>query len=163
MAGRKPKPTMLKLIEGTARRDRMNDAEPQPELADAKCPAWVKGRARTFWRRHQPMLTAMRVLTTADVDAMASLCETEAEFWDAREDVHKRGIEIGHTRYTKDGHSYEEYEPNPSVKIASDAMKRMKAMMAEFGMTPSSRTRVKTAEKPKEADPLEELMKRRGG
>lgn len=97
------------------------------------------------------MLSAMRVLTTADVQALAVLCETQAEFIDARLDVRKRGAEIERTRFGKDGKAYEVYEQNPSVRIASDAAKRVRSMMTEFGLTPSSRSRIKTS-KPDEGE-----------
>jgi P27 family predicted phage terminase small subunit len=97
----------------------------------------------------------MRVLTPADVEALAALCEAEAEFWDARADVRKRGIQIDVTRYDrKTGAAFYVTEDNPSVRIASDAFKRMKTLLTEFGMTPSSRTRISVAPKVEEEDPF---------
>lgn len=161
MRGRLPKPTQLKIVQGTQRRDRMNPDEPVVPEGDVVMPTYLKGRARKFWHYHAPILTAMGLLTVADVAMLAELCETEAEFWTARDDVRKRGIEIESTRYDrKTDRPYTVTEDNPSVKIASDAGKRMKAILVEFGLSPSSRTRVK-AQKPVEVDPLAELMAQR--
>jgi P27 family predicted phage terminase small subunit len=153
LRGRRAAPTALKLIRGTDKVNpgRINRDEPVPPIGDVICPTFLKGRARRFWQRHAPLLSAMRVLTTVDVDALAALCETEAEFWSARDDVRKRGIQIEVTRYSKDGAAYEVLEDNPSVKIASDAGKRLRMMLVEFGLTPSSRTRLK-ATKPEEKE-----------
>jgi P27 family predicted phage terminase small subunit len=161
--GRRPKPTALKLVDGTARPDRMNPDEPIPPSGEVKCPVWLHGRARRVWRELEPVLKAMGVLTVADVAMFAALCETQAEFIDAREDVRKRGIEIERKRYDKQGREFYLVEDNPSVRIASDAGKRLKALMVEFGMSPSSRTRVTAQPKPKEKSPLEALMERRQG
>jgi P27 family predicted phage terminase small subunit len=44
--------------------------------------------------------------------------------------------------------------------MKSDAWKRIRAMLSEFGMTPASRSKV-GASGPSEADPLEEFLKKR--
>jgi P27 family predicted phage terminase small subunit len=84
------------------------------------------------------------------------MCETEAEYWDARDDVRKNGQRL--IGYTEAGQVHRE---NPCVKIGSDAQKRLKALRVEFGMSPSSRTRVKAAPKPEKKSALEELRDRR--
>lgn len=160
MRGRLPKPTQLKIVQGTARPDRMNEDEPVPPAGDIVPPAWLKKRARRLWAEMSPILMQMGVLTTADVQAFAVLCETQAEFIEARADVAKRGTEIERTRYGKDGMPFVETRDNPSVRIASDAGKRVKAMMVEFGMSPSSRSRVKATPAPKEKSALEKLRDR---
>lgn len=162
MAGRKPIPTELKILRGNPGRRPLPENEPVPPEGEIRCPRELKGRARRFWKKHEPILKAMGVLTTADVGMLAELCETENEYWTAREDVRERGIEIEVTRYDrKTGAAFYVTEDNPSVRIASDAGKRLKALMAEFGMSPSSRTRVKATPKPAAKSALEELRERR--
>ena len=46
MAGRKPLPTHLKLVKGTARPHRINKAEPRPAVAVPEPPAHLDERAR---------------------------------------------------------------------------------------------------------------------
>ncbi|MEX0613907.1 MAG: phage terminase small subunit P27 family, partial [Pirellulales bacterium] len=156
MRGRLPKPTSLKIIEGTARRDRINENEPVPPEGDVSCPERVQGRARGFWDEHAPVLEAMGLLTVADVPMLAELCQTEAEYWNAVDDVAEHGLRL--ISYTEAGSVWRE---NPSVRIGSDAGKRLKSLMVEFGMSPSSRTRVKAAPKAKEKSALEKLRERR--
>lgn len=148
----------MKVIEGTARKDRVNENEPVPPEGDISCPARVKGRAREFWDEHAPYLEQMGLLTVADVPMMAELCQTEAEYWNAVDDVEEHGLRL--MTYTEGGTRHME---NPCVKIASDAGKRLKSLMVEFGMSPSSRTRVKAAPKPVEKSALEKLRDRRPG
>jgi len=49
------------------------------------------------------------------------------------------------TRYDRKGNAFTVTELNPSVKIASDAGKRARSLMVEFGLTPSARSRLKAA------------------
>ena len=52
------KPTSMKLLEGTYRRDRANPAEPKPDVG-AEPPPWLPadGPARDAWHRLAPVLT----------------------------------------------------------------------------------------------------------
>ena len=52
MAGRKPLPTHLKLVKGTARPHRINKAEPRPAVAVPEPPAHLDERARAQVHRH---------------------------------------------------------------------------------------------------------------
>ena len=53
--------------------------------------------------------------------------------------------------------------PNPYLAIANKAMEQMRALLAEFGMSPSSRTRVAVEVPEPESDPLEVLRNRNRG
>jgi len=130
--------------------------EPVPPEGDVECPPEINGRAREFWDRRAPVLAQMGLLTVADESMLAMLCRTEAELWDAWDDVAKNGMRL--LTYTEAG---ERHLENPAVKMASDAQKRLKALEVEFGMSPSSRTRVKAQPKPVEKTALEKLRDRR--
>ena len=130
-----PKPTALKILEGTARKDRMKAAEPRPAIG-ARPPPWLPhdGPARLAWRRLSRVLTATRVLTVADAEALALGCMALADFLEARADP------IGWRR-------------------ADAAWKRYAAVLRDFGMTPSARTRV-SAQPVVERDAFAEWMVR---
>ncbi|MGE2361204.1 P27 family phage terminase small subunit [Escherichia coli] len=49
---------------------------------------------------------------------------------------------------------------HPAAAMKADAWKRIRAMLAEFGMSPASRAKVNTAG-PDNVDPLAELLKAR--
>lgn len=49
---------------------------------------------------------------------------------------------------------------HPAAAMKADAWKRIRAMLAEFGMSPASRAKVNTAG-PDDVDPLAELLKAR--
>ena len=115
-----PKPSALKLLHGTWRPDRANPAEPVPASIGADPPPWLptRGPARGAWDRLSAELAAMRVLTPADAEALALGCMALAEYLAARR------------------------RPSVSWRRADAAWKRYAATLREFGLTPSSRTRV---------------------
>jgi P27 family predicted phage terminase small subunit len=47
--------------------------------------------------------------------------------------------------------------PHPLLAIANKAMRQMHSLLAEFGMTPSARSRIKTGS-PEMADPFDDLL-----
>lgn len=72
--GRRPKPTVLKLLEGTQRADRARENEPVPPEGEIKMPAFLKYRAAELWAEWEPILTAMGTLTVADTPPFARWC-----------------------------------------------------------------------------------------
>lgn len=173
VTGRPRKPTTLKALQGTARPDRTNAREPEPPPGPVKPPSWLKGRARAAWRQLAPMLEDMRVLTTADPHALALLCDAYAEYIDCREVVRKQGavyesrvVKASSRRVEAEGGD-EDFDaadwsviirPRPEVKMASDAWRRVHRMLVEFGLTPSSRSKV-SAGGAEDADPFEEFLR----
>lgn len=158
--GRPKTPTQLKLVRGTQRKDRANPAEPTPKQAAPKDPppTWLSKKARPWWRRIRPLLLRMQVLTEADPVALGLLCDALAEYIAARELVVKEGL-----TYTSVTESFDDdgervrktmKRAHPAVAIQSDAWRRAKLMLTEFGLTPASRSKVSTKELGP-ADPLE--------
>jgi P27 family predicted phage terminase small subunit len=93
----------------------------------------------------------MGVLTEADAWALEQLAENYEEIVKLRKILAREGR--FQTRITKQGEKVK--FSHPGVIQLSDAEKRFRAMMAEFGLTPSSRARV-NAMPPEEADPVKE-------
>ena len=157
MAGRRPLPTAAKVLKGTFRRDRANPREPQPPTGRMCEPDWLKGQGLWMWRQLAQLLgpKEMRVLSRADRHALMLLCDSYREYREARATVEKEGQILDvENKYgsVKVVH--------PAVKIASDAWRRVRLMLVEFGLTPSARAKVNTEDEvPK--DELEELLKRR--
>ena len=144
------KPTQLKVLHGTNRKDRANPKEPKPEqlTADSKPPEWLSSSGRAAWTDILPILLILNVLTVADPVAFAMLCDALAEYVDARAVVGKAGA-----TYWTEGKSVM-LRARPEVAIAADAWRRAKVMLTEFGLTPASRARV-SGQPAGEQDPLE--------
>lgn len=73
MRGRKPKPTALKLLDGT-RSDRVNRDEPALPKGHTEAPGWLEGDARSHWNELAPMLHKAGLLTEGDRPALALMC-----------------------------------------------------------------------------------------
>lgn len=179
--GPPPKPTRLKVLQGNPGHRALNKDEPTPPApppGGIKVPSWLKGKGRTFWRQIQPILDEMGVMTTADPQALALLCDVLAEYVEARDLVRRYGMTYesqtmnAHTKRVLNAEEEPDededvFDPNamsvmirprPEVRIASDAWRRARAMMQEFGLTPSARTRVKGDPKDEE-DEFEQMMR----
>jgi P27 family predicted phage terminase small subunit len=101
------------------------------------------------------LLRDLGLLTTIDRPAFESYCVSYGDWIDYTAAVHKHGPIV----FSPNGYPM----PSPYVALARAANKDMRALLAEFGMTPSSRTRVQAAEMVDEDTPLVEILRRRMG
>jgi hypothetical protein len=121
------KPAHLKIISGTARKDR--EAPPPVKLATLDAvpdpPEWLNERAANEWRRVAPILVANKLLTEAGLGPLAMLCAVTgalARTWAAGEAPKSSLIEahrglVGDFGLTPAGaarirHSHEGQQPN---------------------------------------------------
>jgi len=154
MAGRKPKPTELKKLDGNPGKRPLAKGEPAPAMKKPTCPAHLVGEARKEWNRMVKLLLALRLLTEIDRAALAGYCQAWARWIEAEEKIRTDGMTIE----TDKGNLIQ----SPYVGIANQSMKQMRAFLIEFGMTPSSRSRVSvpTADA---GDPYEQFRRGKGG
>ncbi|MDE3017255.1 MAG: phage terminase small subunit P27 family [Pseudomonadota bacterium] len=150
MAGRKPLPTHLKIIKGTARPHRINKKEPKPPLVVPGPPDYLDERAKTKFNAMAEMLARHGVMTELDVSALARYAVVWCRWIDAENEITKRGPVVK----TAGGNIIQ----NPFLPIANKCLLQMAQIESEFGLTPSSRSRVRTAEHPGETDPFEEFL-----
>ena len=142
MRGRKPKPSKLKILHGNPGRRPLPKNEPKPEPGKPDPPAWFEpgSEAMQAWDDLSADLDLIGVLTKADRAALVALVEAYLDWREACREVAKEGLSYASVS-NKGGYSI---RPQPAVAIRSDSWKRYKSMLSEFGMTPSSRTRVRT-------------------
>jgi len=133
-AGKKPKPSALKLIQGTYRSDRANPSEPRPRPGIPPCPKFLQGDAREQYRKMAKKLVRIGLLTELDDMALSMLCQSWAEYLEATDQVKKTGMLV------KSPNGFPVF--NPYLVIANQAVKRVRSLLAEFGMSPSSRSRI---------------------
>ena len=50
MAGRKPKPTAIKELEGNPGKRKLNNKEPKPDKGMPVCPEWLPPEAKAEWK-----------------------------------------------------------------------------------------------------------------
>jgi len=138
MRGRKPKPTHLKLVAGNPGRRPLNRREPKPRRVIPSPPAHLSPAALVVWGRASAVLDRMGVLTEADTIGLERICETYVEVVDLTADIAKRGRT---QRVKTKAGGYMERQ-RPQFMMLSDADKRLRAWIVEFGQTPSARSRV---------------------
>ena len=149
MKGRKPAPNHLKLVRGNPGRRPLNAAEPKVRRARPSAPEHMSDRAREAWGYVSGLLDRMGILSEVDALALELLCEAYADYLGARAEIKAFGSE---TYATETANGDKMYRSHPAVAQRNDADRRIRGWLAEFGMTPSARTRVR-ADGPTEEDP----------
>ncbi|MEH6468846.1 MAG: P27 family phage terminase small subunit [Porticoccus sp.] len=127
---RKSTPTSLKIVQGTDQKCRINTAEPKPKSKLPPCPAWVHSEGKKEWKRLSTELIKIGVVTGFDFIGLATLCHMWGEYVE--------GAKAG--------------EP---VSVAH--ITQMRLYLVEFGMTPSSRSKVHAGEGEKQKDPWDDF------
>lgn len=156
MKGRKPKPSHLHLVNGNPGKRPRKRREPTPDLGIPNPPEHLSPAARIAWGAMAVKLNEMGVLAYADAWALEQLAENYAEILAWRELIEEKGRMVTVTM------SNDELRDvvNPACIALSDTEKRFRAMMCEFGLTPSSRTRVDAkTESQEKVDPAARYFK----
>lgn len=151
MKGRKPKPTHLKIIDGERNKNRINRKEPKPKTKRPRCPQYLSQEAKRAWKILAPRLDRLGLLTEIDGQAFEGLCQAYGRWVEAERELAKtdpilRGKKIIKVK-DKDGNEIEKQIPggyfqNPYLAVANRAWEQMMKAFAEFGLTPSSRSRI---------------------
>ncbi len=132
--GRKPKPTALKRAQGNPGKRGLNHAEPQPPDGLPTCPPHLSPAAREEWDRLAETLHGMGVLTVVDRAGLAAYCQAYARWVEAEEKLRETPPLVK----TPSGY----VQQSPWLTVANKQLELMGRYMAEFGMTPASRSRV---------------------
>lgn len=161
MKGRKPTPSHLKLVHGNRGKRPLNQAEPTPVRERPSAPAHISDMAREVWGQAVLILDEMGVLTRADVFAVEVLCEALADHRAAGETVRacaataRSAVAEGkESDFTPDGRYYRTinqaggvmWRAHPATALRADADRRVRSWCAEFGLTPSARSRIETGQ-----------------
>ncbi|MEP2029270.1 MAG: phage terminase small subunit P27 family [Paracoccaceae bacterium] len=145
MRGRKPKPTQLKLITGTLRKSRTNKNEIRPDVVRPDPPDHLSHQAKIEWDRIVGNLFSLGIMTALDRGALAAYCQAYGRWVQAERALARfsknDAATFGIMLKTSHGNAI----VNPLVSAANKAQADMVRYAAEFGMTPSSRSRVSAA------------------
>lgn len=131
--GPPPQPLELKLLRGNPGKRSLPKHTVTP-TAGADCPRELSPAARAEWRRLQPELERLGLLTQIDRAAMASYCEAWSDFRWSVQRIRRSGrtIEAGNGTLI----------PHPAIVIKRQAMELIRKFASEFGFTPSARARL---------------------
>jgi len=151
MKGRKPTPTMLKVLSGNPGKRPLNEREPVTPQGLPEMPAWLDDEAKAEWGRITVDLAEMGLLSKADRPALAAYCTAWSRWVDAEAQVKKYGAVV---KSPDKGFPMK----SPYLSIAEQALETMRKLMVEFGLTPSSRSRIRVPAGGDEADELDRFL-----
>jgi P27 family predicted phage terminase small subunit len=152
-AGRRPKPTALRILEGTAKGKPKR--EPSAPVGVPPMPERLKVDAVALekWNELAGILSRMGVLTTGDGEALATLCEVHSAEQSCLLQLRAGGA-VMHTDLGG-------VKPNPAGPMYRSLVAMKASLLSEFGLTPSSRTKLATQVEVKK-DELEEFFAAHG-
>jgi len=150
--GRPPQPTALKILKGNPGRRPLNKHEPQPTGIPAQ-PAFLDDVAAAEWCRIVPLLTQCGMLGAIDVAGLTGYCQAWSRYIQAELDLRTSG-----TTYMQGAIPC----MHPNVKRVHEALLDLKQFIVEFGLTPSSRSRIKV-DQPVPRSKIDEFRERHGG
>jgi P27 family predicted phage terminase small subunit len=150
MEGRPPLPTHLKLVKGTARQHRLNKKEPKPNVTVPEPPSHLDDRAKAKFTELAKTLARYGVMTELDAGALARYAVVWCRWVDAEAEIKKRGPVV---KTTSDN-----IIQNPFLAVANKCLLQMAQIEGEFGLTPSSRSRIRMEAPSDSIDPFEEYL-----
>lgn len=133
--GRKKTPTAVLVARG-ASVSALPESEPKPPRSSFEPPPHLSIQARRFWAEAIQHLDSCGVITTLDEAALAQYCEHFSIHQEALLLIRKNGLLVKNKRGLT--------HANPAIAIAHRTQEVLLKIMREFGMTPSSRTDIKT-------------------
>jgi P27 family predicted phage terminase small subunit len=143
---------------------------PEPPACVPNCPPHIQGEARKEWQRIGKELVRLKLVARIDKAALALYCQLWQRWIEAENAVRELGLVVtaaqlhAHIETDKgdaprrpygaeqmallEGWKKSESDnsfpaKNPYLSIAESCMDRMQKILVEFGMTPSSRARVR--------------------
>lgn len=150
--GRKAVPTELKILRGNPGKRPIPTDTPRADGEMPKCPKYLKGEARREWGRIVDELNRLGVLSSVDRASIEIYCEAYATW------RHARAQAQGEDAITTSEKGFQ--MQSPWVSIANTAAAQMQKFLSEYGLTASSRAKVKVNKKEKEtlADKLKAVV-----
>lgn len=114
--------------------------------------------ARAKWQDILPLLQAVKVMTRADVEALARYCDTY-EWWISTRAVLKKD---GDTYpILNDAGEIKYIAQRPEVSIAHKLSAQLRQLESDFGLSPAARSSLKVEPDAKEESVLSKFLARR--
>jgi P27 family predicted phage terminase small subunit len=141
--GRKPTPTHLKLVNGNPGKRAINKREAKPPLAEPTPPPHLSDDAKVEWGRVMAHLLRCGLMSEIDRAGLAAYCQAYGRWVQAERALDAAGkvdpMKTGGLLTTTTNGNIVQ---SALVGIANTALALMMKAAAEFGMTPSSRSRI---------------------
>lgn len=154
--GRKPKLTNDKKDE-KYQRDATSDlleATKDLEQLQITSPKVLRGRARYMYEQLAPELINSSWVKNLDLQIVVSLCMSYQMMYDGYDDINENG-----QVYMTDSNVIKK---NPSVDVVNNAIKNIKTLSSELGLTPASRATLFNVEDEDDGMSIDDLQKEFG-
>jgi P27 family predicted phage terminase small subunit len=138
----------MRILQGNPGKRPLNDREPVPPRGLPECPEYLDPVARQEWARTADILHEMGLLSPADATALAAYCTAYSRWLHAEDQVRKFGAIV---KSPEKGFPMK----SPYLTIAEQSLETMRKFMVEFGLTPSSRSRIRVPDGGAPQDELE--------
>jgi P27 family predicted phage terminase small subunit len=179
-SGRKPKPDYLKLLEGNPGKRTITDGKDKNSGYDAgncriKMPSWLDSEAKKVWKSLKPALLTAGALEETDSDTLGMLCATYSRWKNSNSRLYDADtVAAGIVEMIKAAEPHQraeieemlkafcQYEESRQSKLEEKYFARLKWLLVEFGMTPSSRSRIDSGSgEAGKKDPLDDWLNKK--
>lgn len=134
MRGRKPTPSVLKLVRGNPGNRPLNPNEPDPRAALPTCPSHLCPAAKAEWKRVGHEMKELGMLSKLDRSVFAGYCQAYGRWVEAERKLNEMPMLL------KMPSGY--IQQNPWLTIANKQLELMLKFGSELGLSPSTRSRV---------------------
>jgi len=149
--GRKPIPTALRVIRGNPGKRPLPKGEPKPTVGLPNPPDHLTAEAKREWWRMGRRLVKLGLMTEIDKAALAVYCQAWARWEEAEARIREVDLVMPGAQFNKQRKEF--------IKQAAEAMRDLMRYLVEFGMTPSSRSRVSSVKPAVDEDPVEKWLR----
>jgi P27 family predicted phage terminase small subunit len=139
-----PKPTALRLMQGNPGHRPFPRGEPKAAISAPQPPCGLLAAEKRVWNRVAGRLVESKIMTVLDQDALRLYCQAAVRYERAIKAVRKHGIVVSNR--------FGQPVLSACWQAAQQEARLMERLLAQFGMTPAGRTRVREAAPPSDQD-----------
>jgi len=141
---RPKKPTALHELEGTFRKDRHNDLEPQPDKGLPDRPSWVDADPVTaqLFDAATNYIDSMNIATRVDGIAIGLLADQLGLYIKLRDHIREDGVIVD----MEGSKGQNRRVANPAIPQLNQTLGNIHKLLREYGLTAASRSNVSVQE-----------------
>lgn len=136
--GRKRIPDHLKVVKGTAQPCRMNPNAPAPSADLPEPPEWLSERAAEWFRQTVAILDGMGIASADHRDMLSLAASRYDEILDCTAVIE----DLGRTYTVVMVSGSISFKARPEVAMRNESMRHLQSLLAEFGLSPASVSKV---------------------
>ncbi|MDA8123448.1 MAG: phage terminase small subunit P27 family [Deltaproteobacteria bacterium] len=144
MPGPKPTPTHLRILRGNPGKRALPKDEPVASSDAPVAPEWLSARAKEVFAQLALRLDKMGYASSSHTEALALAAMRQEEV-----ERCSKALEKGFKNRVKTTSGGYVFKAKPEVAMRSEAARHLQSLLAEFGLSPASATKVVVSSKQK--------------